>query len=130
MPRLEDRALHYRHEEAKDRLTFENSTVAFEVTAGSVTLAKGPGFLRLREGEHAPVAYIPSEYVDMARLVKSVTKTICPFKGEASYFSLKGEDGKILVEDIAWSYETPIEEAKALEGHLAFYPDKAALTEI
>lgn len=130
MPRLEDRALHYRHEEAKDRLTFENSTVAFEVTAGSITLAKGQGFLRLREGDYAPVAYISPDHVDMARLVKSATKTICPYKGEASYFSLVGEKGEIFVEDIAWTYENPIEEAMALKGHLAFYPNKAALTEI
>lgn len=129
MPRLEDRALHYRHEEAKDRLTFENSTVAFEVTAGSVTLAKGPGFLQLCEGSYPPVAYVAPEYVDRTRLVKSSKKTICPFKGEASYFSLVNEGGEILVENIAWSYENPIEEAKALKGYLAFYPNKAALTE-
>ena len=121
--------MHYRHQEAKDRLKFENAPVAFELTAGSVTLAKGSGFLRLKEGDYPVVAYISQDCVDKTRLVKSPTKTACPFKGEASYYSLIGDNGEILVEDIAWSYEKPIEEAMALKGHLAFYPHKAVLTE-
>ena len=43
----------------------------------------------------------------------------CPFKGQASYYSL--ENGP---ENAAWSYEQPYDEMKAIEGRLAFYPDR------
>ena len=44
----------------------------------------------------------------MDLLIPSAQRTYCPFKGNASYWSLKagGED----VENLAWSYETPFEE--------------------
>lgn len=46
-------------------------------------------------------------------------QTYCPFKGHASYYSLK--DGP---ENAAWSYERPYEEMRAIAQCLAFYPDK------
>lgn len=123
------RILRYRHEEAKARLKFEDTTQDFEVRAGSRLLAKGAHYLVLKEGSYPPVAYIPRSSVLMESLTPSETTSICPFKGEASYYSLLDEQGQISVKDVAWSYETPIDEAEQLAGHLAFYPDKAALTE-
>jgi uncharacterized protein (DUF427 family) len=55
----------------------------------------------------------------MERLVRSNHKTHCPFKGDASYFSLKGGP-----ENAVWSYETPYDETMAIKERLAFYPDK------
>ncbi|MGD8327300.1 MAG: DUF427 domain-containing protein [Sphingomonadales bacterium] len=121
--------MRYRHEEAKARLKFEDIARDFEVVAGSKLLAKGAQYLVLKEGNYSPVAYIPRSSVLMARLKPSETTSICPFKGEASYYSLLDEQGQISIKDIAWSYEKPIDEAKQLAGHLAFYPNKAALTE-
>jgi uncharacterized protein (DUF427 family) len=48
--------------------------------------------------------------------------TQCPYKGEASYFTLKA-DGKT-AENAAWSYETPFAAVAEIEGHLAFYPNR------
>jgi len=68
----------------------------------------------------APVVYyIPRKDVKMERLKRSSHHTQCPFKGEASYFSLV--DGP---ENAAWSYETPYDEMQAIRERLAFYPDK------
>jgi uncharacterized protein (DUF427 family) len=68
----------------------------------------------------APVVYyIPRKDVKMARLERSSHHTYCPFKGEASYYSLKGGP-----ENAAWSYETPYDEMSAIRELLAFYPDK------
>ena len=68
----------------------------------------------------APVVYyIPRKDVKMERLVRTKHETTCPFKGQASYYSL--ENGP---ENAVWSYERPYDEMLAIKEHLAFYPDK------
>lgn len=68
----------------------------------------------------APVVYyIPRRDVRMERLVRTDHQTHCPFKGQASYYSLKGGP-----ENAVWSYEQPNDEARAIKDCLAFYPDK------
>ena len=68
----------------------------------------------------APVVYyVPRKDVRMDRLVRSSHRTYCPFKGDASYFSVAGGP-----ENAVWSYEAPFDEMLALKERLAFYPDK------
>ena len=68
----------------------------------------------------APVVYyIPRKDVKMDRLVRTSHTTHCPFKGDASYFSI--ENGP---ENAVWSYERPYDEMTAIGELLAFYPDK------
>jgi uncharacterized protein (DUF427 family) len=55
----------------------------------------------------------------MRGLVRTRHETTCPFKGQASYYSLKGGP-----ENAAWSYERPYDEMTAIKDLLAFYPDK------
>ena len=75
-----------------------------------------------RKGSLPPVFYVPRGDVHMERLAPSATTSHCPFKGDASYFSVPGGPA-----DVAWSYETPLPAAAAIAGHLAFYPDKAEI---
>ncbi len=75
--------------------------------------------LALKEGSYPVVYYIPRKDVRMDRLERTAHSTHCPFKGDASYFSLKGG-----AENAVWSYEQPYDEMAAIKGHLAFYPDK------
>jgi uncharacterized protein (DUF427 family) len=71
----------------------------------------------------APVVYyVPREDVKMERLERTSHHTYCPFKGEASYYSLKGG-----AENAVWSYEVPYDEMAAIKGLLAFYPDKVSI---
>ena len=65
------------------------------------------------------VYYVPRKDVKMDRLVRTSHQTYCPFKGNASYYSLK--DGP---ENAVWSYEQPYDEMVAIKDLLAFYPDK------
>jgi uncharacterized protein (DUF427 family) len=68
----------------------------------------------------APVVYyIPRKDVRMERLVRSSHGTHCPFKGDASYYSVAGGP-----ENAVWTYEAPYDEAMAIKDRLAFYPDK------
>jgi uncharacterized protein (DUF427 family) len=94
--------------------------------AGKTTLGQTKSALRLQEGRYPPVLYVPREDIDMNLLVKSSHTTTCPHKGRASYYSVKTPEG--LLENAVWSYETPFDQVAEIAGHLAFYPDKVALT--
>lgn len=64
---------------------------------------------------------LPKEDVDMAKLSVSFTVTHCLFKGDTVYYSLPN------IADVAWSYDQPIEDMKAIVGRLAF--DKGKVEE-
>ena len=78
--------------------------------------------IRMEEGSYPPVYYFPRKDVKMDRLVRTDHSTHCPFKGDASYFSLKGG-----AENAVWSYEQPFDEMLAIKELLAFYPDKVEI---
>ena len=65
------------------------------------------------------VYYLPRKDVRMERLARSSHETQCPFKGTASYYSVK--DGP---ENAVWSYERPYDELLAIKELVSFYPDK------
>lgn len=75
--------------------------------------------LLMNETHHEPVYYIPRKDVNMSLLVRSDFRTFCPFKGNTTHWSLMTEDG--LLENIAWSYESPLVEAADITGYIAFY---------
>jgi len=66
--------------------------------------------------------YLPREDVDMTRLVRTDLVTHCPYKGDASYWSIRS--GARTVENAVWSYETPYDDMAPIAGHLAFYADR------
>ncbi|HVX36356.1 MAG TPA: DUF427 domain-containing protein [Hyphomicrobium sp.] len=74
--------------------------------------------LMLYEASYPAVPYVPRADVDMTLLTKSPRKTHCPYKGEASYFSLQSYDAA--TQDAVWSYETPFPAVKLIAGYLAF----------
>ena len=91
-------------------------------------IAQSARALVLREAGYQPVMYFPREDVDMSALARSATSSWCPYKGEASYFSLSASDGAA-VPDIAWSYETPAPAMAPIAGRIAFYANKARIEE-
>src|SRR5438105_7126518 len=86
------------------------------------TIADSNRVLMLREAKHTPVYYFPMDDVRMDLLVPSAHRTTCPFKGEASYWSVE-VDGR-RADDAVWGYEDPIPERADIKGHVAFYWDK------
>jgi uncharacterized protein (DUF427 family) len=88
------------------------------VIHGGITIADTHAALTLRETGHPDVFYFPRADVNMARLERSPRSAACPHKGEASYYHLNTEDGR--VEDAAWSYEAPLDAARGIKGYLAF----------
>ncbi|HEY3599273.1 MAG TPA: DUF427 domain-containing protein [Paraburkholderia sp.] len=87
-----------------------------------VTVADTQSALTLAETGLPDVVYFPRADINMARLERSTHTSRCPHKGDASYFHLRTEDG--IVENAAWSYETPFEGARRIEGYLAFYASR------
>ena len=69
-----------------------------------------------------PRYYIPPEDVRTDLLVPSETKTVCPYKGVASYHSAR-MNGEV-VEDIVWYNPEPLPEAGKVKDHLCFYDEK------
>ena len=67
------------------------------------------------EGNH----YFPINDVKMQFMIKSETNSICPWKGTASYYSLrvKGEENL----DAAWYYKEPKDAANQIEDRIAFW---------
>lgn len=89
------------------------------VTYNGEVIADSGDAIVMQENKYPPVYYLPRKDVKMDRLVRSSHRTHCPFKGDASYFSLKGGP-----ENAVWSYEQPYDEMAAIKERLAFYPDK------
>lgn len=104
------------------RITTEPAGVRVKVTLKGELIADSRDAIRLKEGSYPPVYYIPREDAKMDRLVRTSHHTYCPFKGEASYYSLK--DG---AENAVWSYEQPYDEVSVIKERLAFYPDKVQI---
>lgn len=89
--------------------------------AGQVVAASDSA-LSLREGSFPPVLYIPRDDADMSCYRQTEHATHCPYKGDASYFSLVMGDR--VAENAVWTYEEPFEEVAAIREYLAFYPHR------
>lgn len=106
------------------RITTQPAGVHIQVSFKGEVIADTRDAIRLDEPHVGHVVaplvyYIPRKDVKMERLVRTGHQTYCPFKGQASYYSLK--DGP---ENAVWTYEQPYDEMLAIKEHLAFYPDK------
>jgi uncharacterized protein (DUF427 family) len=92
------------------------------VTVGGKVIADTRAALTLSEAAYPPVQYIPRRDVDMAALSRSDHTSWCPYKGEASYFSIPAGGGRSA--NAVWTYETPFPAMAAIKDYVAFYPDR------
>ena len=97
----------------------EPSPRRVRATVGGVTIADSTRMRLLHEARHLPVYYFPVEDVRFDLMEKTATGTHCPYKGDATYWSLNA--GGRTVEDILWRYERPFDEVPELAGLAAFY---------
>jgi len=92
------------------------------VRVDGLVIADSTHALVMRAPGTPDVQYVPRADVDMQRLVRSENTTHCPYKGAASYWSIR--TGRRIVDDAVWSYEVPYPDVAAIAGHLAFYADR------
>jgi uncharacterized protein (DUF427 family) len=95
------------------------------VRVGDEVVAESTSALTLQESNYPAVQYLPIADVK-AGLSPTATATYCPYKGDASYYSLAAADGEIT--DAIWTYETPYQAVAEIAGHVAFYPNKVTIT--
>jgi uncharacterized protein (DUF427 family) len=98
------------------------------VKAKGKTLAETRRAILLYETGHPARPYIAKGDVAMDLLRPSPTRTVCPYKGIASYYSA-AIDG-VEIKDIAWSYAEPMPEVGLIRDRLAFYPERVDLLSI
>jgi uncharacterized protein (DUF427 family) len=97
-----------------------------EVRLGDLLLAATDRAMKLDETGLPSRYYLPPDDVRMDLLRPTTFHTNCPFKGEASYWSLD-IDGEVH-DGIVWSYETPTAQAAEVRGMLSFYTDRTEVT--
>ena len=82
-------------------------------------VAESDAVLVMHETRYPPVYYFPRAAVDWDLLEPASQHTHCPFKGNASYWSLNGPTKSAA--NAAWSYESPFDEATPVKDYVAFY---------
>jgi uncharacterized protein (DUF427 family) len=103
-------------------ITITPSTARIVVTVAGKVIADTAAALTLQEANYPPVQYIPREDVDMTAVERTDHGSYCPYKGEASYYSVTA-GGERSVNAI-WTYEAPYEAVAGIKDHIAFYPDR------
>ncbi|MCV7383012.1 DUF427 domain-containing protein [Mycolicibacter longobardus] len=98
------------------------------VRIGGEIIADTADALTLAEGDRPAVQYIPLADVKRDLLTRTATTSYCPFKGDAAYYTVTTSAGQT-VADAIWTYEEPFPAVAAIAGHVAFYPDKAEISQ-
>lgn len=107
-------------------ITVEPAPGPATATVGGRKIADSTNVLVLREASYPPVLYFPRADVEMSLLEPTDHATYCPFKGDASYFSIRLEDQ--VLENAVWTYERPYAPVAEIEDHVAFYPDRVTVS--
>jgi uncharacterized protein (DUF427 family) len=103
-------------------ITIEQAGKRVRVTFAGKPIVDTTAALTLKEASYPPVYYVPRADTDMSALEKTAHHTHCPYKGEASYFTIK--TGGRSSDNAVWSYEQPFPAVAAIKDHLAFYPNR------
>ncbi len=95
------------------------------VKLGDQVLADTRDALSLQESTYPAVQYLPRDDVDFSLLERTEHTTYCPYKGDASYYSIlpAGAAGVNAV----WTYEQPYDAVADIRDHVAFYADKVSI---
>ena len=102
-----------------DHIRITKAQGHWSVRAGGAVLGESQNALELNEGDYPAVIYFPRSDIAMAFLDRTEKTTNCPYKGDATYYSVVTKSTTL--ENAVWSYEAPIEAAEQIKGHLAFY---------
>jgi uncharacterized protein (DUF427 family) len=103
-------------------ITVEKDTARVVVRVGGRVVADTRDALTLREAQYPAVKYIPRKDVDMTLLVRTDHGSYCPYKGDASYYSVPAGGSKAV--NAVWTYESPYPAVAAIKDHVAFYADR------
>lgn len=107
------------------RVDIRASSVDVQVALDGVTLASTNGAQLLYETLLPVRYYIPPADVRLDLLEESPKRTVCPYKGQASYWSYPASaEGR----NLAWSYDRRYPDAAQIHGLISFYNERVDLT--
>lgn len=116
-------ASNYSFDSPPHKLLFQQDGRRLRAFVGDTAVLDTTSAHLLHETGIPPVAYAPLEDFDSDLLTPTATSTHCPFKGDASYWTLRvGDDERA---DAVWGYERPLQQAAWLEGFAALAFDRA-----
>ncbi|HEY7997882.1 MAG TPA: DUF427 domain-containing protein [Pseudolabrys sp.] len=92
------------------------------VTFLGTVIADTTQALTLKEASYPAVQYVPRADTNMDLLKATAHASHCPYKGDASYFSIEAS-GRI-AENAVWSYQQPFPAVAEIKDYLAFYPNR------
>jgi adenylate cyclase len=104
------------------RFSFDAEAKQVSALYQGITLADSNQVMLLRETRISPVCYFPREDVRIDLFERSDFVSYCPFRGNATHYSLRV--GDIAADNILWSYEDPLKDSAAIKDYVAFYPDQ------
>jgi uncharacterized protein (DUF427 family) len=107
-------------------ITIEPTTDRVVVRVREHVIAESETALTLSEAGYAPVQYLPIGDVDPTLIQPSDTRTYCPYKGDATYYSIVLPAATI--KDAIWTYVSPYDAVSEIAGHLAVYDGKEGIT--
>ncbi|MFG2039737.1 DUF427 domain-containing protein [Dactylosporangium sp. NPDC048998] len=107
-------------------ITVEPAGVRVVVRAGEHVVADTTDAFALQESTYPVVYYVPLADVDQNLLRRTEHSTYCPYKGDASYYSVVTPDAT--VDNAVWSYEEPYPAVAPIEKRVAFYTDRLEVT--
>jgi uncharacterized protein (DUF427 family) len=107
------------------RITVTPADLHVEVSVNGVEVADSDRPVLLEETGLPTRYYLPREHVRADLLRATNSETTCPFKGQASYWSVELDDE--VHDDLVWSYESPIPQAEGVAGLLCFYNERVDL---
>ena len=110
-----------------DHIKIRHAQGRWSVRAGGAVLGESEHALELAEGDYPPVIYFPRADIAMVFLDQTDKTSHCPYKGDATYFSVVTKSTTI--PNAAWSYETPKAEVERIKDHLAFYTTEGITVE-
>jgi len=103
-------------------ITVEPAPGRVTVQVAGTPVADTSSALALQEANYPVVYYVPLADVRSEVLKPSEHTTYCPYKGDASYYSLATPKGEVA--DAAWYYAEPYSAVAEIAGHVAFYANK------
>ncbi|WP_319436168.1 DUF427 domain-containing protein [Mycobacterium sp. RTGN5] len=115
-----------RQPSAEHPITVTPTSGRVQVRVNGEVVADTRAALGLAESTYPIAQYIPIGDVDPAALTRTETHTYCPYKGDASYYSVTAAG--TTVDDAIWTYDEPYPAVAAIAGHVAFYPTKADIS--
>jgi uncharacterized protein (DUF427 family) len=101
------------------RIDFHPEKGSVKVIVDGTVIADTNRAMVMMETGIPPVCYVPPEDIAQEYLTKTDHSTHCPFKGDASYWTINVGDREL--QNAIWAYESPIEAATPIKGHMAFY---------